>query len=141
MISKKAPHFAEVFPIYEQILGKDLTFVEINEALITGFRDYLSIQTELVNLSELLTSFGHKNELIAAIGYQLEAETYFSGTGGGVEYTDPAELQSAGIEVIFSDFRHPEYPQLWGAFEANLSVLDLLMNVGKASSKILEKAC
>jgi hypothetical protein len=42
-----------------------------------------------------------------------------------------------GIEVIFQDFKHPVYNQLFGDFEPYLSAIDLLFNCGDNSLEIL----
>lgn len=137
---KKAPYFDTVFPIYKDILLEDFSFNETNVALIEAFRYYLAINANLVRLSDLLNSFGQKNALIADIAGQLGATTYLSGAGGGKDYTNPEMLQQSGISVIYSDFQHPEYSQLWGDFVPQLSILDLLMNCGKESREILKNA-
>ena len=47
------------------------------------------------------------------------------------------KYEKHGIEVIFQDYRHPEYEQLFGDFEANMSVIDLILNHGDKSLDIL----
>jgi hypothetical protein len=47
-------------------------------------------------------------------------------------------FKEAGIEVVFQDYRHPVYKQLYGEFESNLSVIDLLFNCGPESRQILK---
>ena len=33
----------------------------------------------------------------------------------------------------------PPYPQLWGAFEPNVSIIDLLLNTGAEAPRFLRK--
>jgi hypothetical protein len=47
------------------------------------------------------------------------------------------QFQEAGIEVRPYEFTPPVYHQLFGGFEANLSILDLILNEGEKSQKIL----
>ncbi|GAX61037.1 WbqC-like family protein [Candidatus Scalindua japonica] len=42
-----------------------------------------------------------------------------------------------GIEVIFQDFKHPVYNQLFATFELYLSTLDLLFNCGENGLEIV----
>jgi hypothetical protein len=50
---------------------------------------------------------------------------------------DMKKYEQAGIEVLFQDYRHPRYDQLFGEFEANMSVIDLIYNHGDESHSIL----
>jgi hypothetical protein len=54
-----------------------------------------------------------------------------------VAYYDPAAFGSAGIELI--PFKKPDwiYPQMWGDFIANLSVLDLMFTCGPKAREII----
>ena len=63
----------------------------------------------------------------------LEGET-------GRSYFDEALFASFGLRVRFHRYRHPEYPQLHGAFVSHLSALDLLLNVGaEAAGRLLRE--
>ena len=42
-----------------------------------------------------------------------------------------------GIEIIFQDFKHPVYNQLYEGFEPGMSAVDLLFNCGDKSLEIL----
>ena len=134
---KKTPHFDEVYEIFKNTIENEDSFLELNIKLIESFKNYLDIGTETVRLSNLLENFGHKNEMIIAIANAINADVYLTGSGGGLEYTDADQLKEAGIGLQISDFKHPEYPQLWGDFEANLSIIDLLFNCGKESRQYL----
>jgi hypothetical protein len=133
----RAAHFDEVYPLYERGLEAGETFVDLNIGLIDAFASYLGIETRRARLSELLPSFGPKTELIVDVCRALDATAYLSGSGGGREYTDEALLKEHGIELRFDEFELTEYPQLWGDFEPNLSVLDLLLNRGLASRNLV----
>ena len=45
----------------------------------------------------------------------------------------------AGVEVIFQEYRHPVYPQLWGDFEPFMSVVDLIYNRGLEALEIIRR--
>jgi hypothetical protein len=129
----RAPHFDEVFPLYAREVEERERFVELTIGLVDAFADYLGIETRRVRLSELLPSFGHKTQLIVDVCGALGADRYLSGSGGGRDYTDEATLAAHGIELAYDEYVYPEHPQLWGDFEPNLSVLDLLFNCGRAA--------
>ena len=134
---RRAPHFEEIFPLYEREVEAGQTFVDLNIGLIDAFAAYLGIETRRVRLSELLDSFGQKTQLIVDVCEALGGTTYLSGTGGGRDYNDEALLREHGIEVRYDEFQPPEYPQLWGDFEPGLSILDLLFNCGPASRELV----
>lgn len=133
----KAQNFDDVFRLYERGLGAGETLVDLNIALVDAFASYLGISTRRVRLSELLPSFGQKTELIVDVCRAVGAHAYLSGSGGGREYTDEAVLAEHGIELRFDDYEYPRYEQLWGEFEPNLSVLDVLFNCGPESRDLV----
>ncbi len=134
---RRAPYFSEIFELYREQVLRHHCFVELNIGLIETFADYLAIPTPRVRLSELLKDFGQKSQLIVDICRAVDAEVYLSGVGGGEEYNDEAYLKQNGITLRYDRFEHPVYPQLWGDFAANLSILDVLFNCGKAAREFL----
>lgn len=137
MSYRRAPFFDEVFALYGAGLTAGTSLVEVNLALIESFAEYIGITSKRVRLSQLLTDFGQRNELIADICGALEATAYLSGTGGGREYADAELLAERGVELRFDEFEPPQYPQLWGAFEPGLSILDALFNCGATGCREL----
>jgi hypothetical protein len=133
----RAPHFEEVYGLYERELEAGQSLVELNVGLIEAFASYLDIATRRVRLSELLPSFGQKTQLIVDVCRAVEADGYLSGTGGGRDYNDEELLARHGIELRYDEFEYPAYPQLWGDFEPNLSVLDVLFNCGQGSRELV----
>jgi len=47
------------------------------------------------------------------------------------------KYDSRGIQVIFQNFKHPVYPQLFDGFEPYMSVVDLIFNCGEKSLQVL----
>ncbi|MDR9418107.1 WbqC family protein [Gracilimonas sp.] len=133
----KAPFYEEVREMIEPIISNATSFVELNISLIEKICEYLEIETKRIRLSNILDEYGEKTQLIIDICEAVNVDTYLSGTGGGKEYNNEDMLNQHGIKLIYSDFKHPEYEQLWGDFESNMSIIDLLMNHGKNSRKIL----
>lgn len=134
---RQAAHFREIHELYSNELERHETLVDLNIGLIDTFTSYLGIETRRVRLSELLPSFGQKTELIIDICRALGAGTYLSGTGGGRDYNDEELLNRHGIDLRYDDFTYPTYPQLGGAFEPGLSILDLLFNCGPGGRELV----
>jgi hypothetical protein len=68
----------------------------------------------------------------------LGCDTYLAGAGGAA-YMNLKLFDDAGIKVIFQAFDLPPYPQRFGDFVADLSIVDFLFNCGGGSfDKIAE---
>jgi hypothetical protein len=137
MSYRKCSYFAEIYPIYAKQLEINTNLVDLNINLINEICIYLKIKTTRLRLSQILSNYGKKTELIIDIAEEIKGDIYLSGTGGGYDYNDEQKLMDKNIKLIYSDFSHPVYNQLWGEFEYNLSILDLLFNCGPESHKIL----
>jgi hypothetical protein len=134
---RKAPSFGDVFPLYQQQLELAASFVELTTGLVDAFASYLGIETQRVRLSELDGVSGAKAELVLEVCLAVGADVYLSGSGGGRDYNDEELLASRGIELRYDEYVYPEHPQLWGPFEPNLSILDMLLNCGPASRELV----
>ena len=55
----------------------------------------------------------------------------------GRDYANINEFENEGVKIIFQDYKHPTYKQLFGKFIPNLSIIDLLFNCGENSAEIL----
>ena len=128
----KAPHFKKYSDIFKS-LYEELE----NEVLISkiNFR-FIQVICELLGCSSNFTWSGDyqlidgKTERLVDLCEKVEATHYISGPAAK-EYIDETVFKSANIELIFKDYSgYPEYPQLYGSFEHNVSVLDLLFNMG-----------
>ncbi len=89
----------------------------------------------MVRSSELEVD-GDRNERLVKICRALGASHYLSGNAAR-SYLDPKEFEENGIRVEFQNYQHPTYPQLHGDFVPYLSALDLLLNCGDGSARIL----
>jgi hypothetical protein len=66
----------------------------------------------------------------------LNGNKYLAGRDGN-KYMNLELFDKEGIEIIFEDFKHPVYNQLFGDFEPYMSTIDLLFNCGDNSLEIL----
>jgi len=133
----KAPHFNEVFPMLEQVLQDTGYLIDTNKAFIRLVYDLLGLKTKLVFLSALPQFAGlRKNELIAAICRHFSADCYLSGIGGKA-YNQPEIFEKQGIKLEYLDYQPITYPQLWGSFIPNLSIVDMLFNCGAEGTRKL----
>lgn len=133
----KAPYFKEVFPMLEQVLQDTGYLIDTNRAFIRLVYDLLGLETKLVFLSAL-PQFAdlRKNELIAAICRHFSADCYLSGNGARA-YNQPGIFEEQGIKLEYMDYQPITYPQLWGSFIPNLSIVDMLFNCGAGGTRKL----
>lgn len=132
----KAPYFRWFWDELKDIYSKDyLLLVEFNLTLLKFFFKKLGIKRE-IQLASTLNVLGDKGDLILNICKALNAETYISGISGK-EYLDLKLFNDAGINVVFQEFHHPIYKQLYEPFIPCMSVIDLLFNHGDKSLDII----
>ena len=132
----KAPFFKEHAGFFGDLYATHYVYLnDVIQKILTYLVHSLDISTRIVRASELGVA-GKKNEYILNLCTHVGADEYLSGPDGR-NYLDLQQWQDGGIDVLFHDYRHPRYPQLYGAFEPNMSVVDLLFNCGKGSKEIL----
>ena len=135
---KKAPFFSKHAEFFEKVYGHEWTYLaELAEELLQFMSKSLRIKTPLVKASTLNVN-GEKEKLLLNICKKLHADEYLSGPDGK-NYLDPQVWRENNIKVFFHEYQHPEYPQLYGKFIPNMSIIDLLFNCGDESLKTLSK--
>lgn len=125
---KKAPYFNQVFPIIESILSfKNRNLALYIENSIYSICDYLDIETEIIISSSLNKNNKLKGkEKIINICKILEATEYYNALGGQKLYSYE-EFKSCGIKLKFLKSDNITYQQLGNEFQADLSIIDVIM--------------
>ncbi len=138
---RKAAAFAEtspwLFALMESVTDEPM-LSRINTRLLIGIAARLGITTPIVHSSEILPrdtlNALDKNARTLAICQAVGATCYLSGPAAKA-YLDEGLLGGLGIEVAWMNYEgYPVYPQLWGDFEPNVSIVDLLLNTGARAS-------
>ncbi len=128
-----APHFADAFSLWQSALAAgDELLSALNLRLIRAINEYLGIRTPLV-LSRDYRLAGAKTERLLQLLRAVGADTYLSGPSAG-SYLDVAMMNSAGIAVEYKSYDYAPYPQAWGEFAGNVTVLDLIANCGRSAA-------
>ena len=110
---------------------------DLTMSLILRIKGQLGITTQVLRSSELNGS-GTKGELLASLCRQLGASTYIS-PPGSKDYLDETDaFEKIGVPVKYYEFKHPEYPQLFGDFMPYMSTVDMLFNCGERSLSLIE---
>lgn len=129
----KAPHYPQMYPIvkhwYEQAGAKN-TISEVNMVFLKGVSDWLGLNTTFLDSKdfELLED---KTQRLVNICKALNATDYYTGSAAK-GYMQEDFFENEKINVHYFDYSgYPEYPQLHGAFEHGVSILDMLFNCGE----------
>ena len=96
----------------------------------------LSIEVEFITASDLGNITDDRDLRLVEIVKRVGGDVYIAGSGGK-DYMDLDVYKKAEIGVEFQEFSHPEYPQLFGKFLSNLSIVDLIFNTGERSIEYL----
>lgn len=128
----RAPHFER----YRQRLaaafeacGQLEWLSAVNRALIETVAAELGLATRISSAADMSLE-GDRTQRLVGLCRALGAGVYVSGPRGR-NYLDVGLFHDAGIAVEFVDYSgYSDYPQLHGAFEPAVSVLDLLFNTG-----------
>ena len=132
----KSPCYDNYISFFENIFSNSWErLVDINVEIIKFLITTLDLKTRLVMASDLELREGPTERLID-ICKTLNGNKYMAGQDGN-KYMNLELFDKEGIEVIFQDFKHPEYNQLFGDFEPYMSAIDLLFNCGDNSLEIL----
>jgi hypothetical protein len=136
----RAPYFRNLAPRIEGIYGaasKEPSLSRINRLFIDAICDVLGIGSRISWSMdyELLDS---KTKRLVGLCRSAGATRYLSGPSAR-HYIEPRIFEEAGIALEYADYEgYPEYPQLWGAFEHRVTVLDLIFNAGPAAPRYMK---
>lgn len=138
---RRAPYYCEVMPLFEKILkcGEE----KVSSYLVRSFEiicGYLNITTDLICSSSLDKDCSLKGkDKILSICKLLKSTEYYNAIGGKELYSFE-EFRSHGIELKFLKPDSIVYQQFSDEFQANLSIIDVMMFNSKEQIKeILEK--
>lgn len=136
---EKTPYFKEYFPmIKEAITFNHELLIGLNLHLIKNIAQILNIKANMVRSSEFPYCGREKNEKLVSMCKFLGADTYLSGSGGKA-YVEEGLFNEAKVEVQWHNYGHPTYKQNFSGFQPNMSIIDLLFNMGPESKDIIQK--
>lgn len=131
----KAPFFREYTEFLDAIYTRrDARLADFTCASTELIARALGIgHTEFVRSSSLPVE-GAKSDRLLSILRHLGATHYISGPSAR-SYMELDKFADAGISVEFMEYAYQPYPQLYGAFEPQVTVLDLLFNTGSSAGR------
>jgi hypothetical protein len=141
----RAPFFGQAESIYLATYsgqGFNASLADMNTRFIMAVSEALDLKTRLVRASELPVH-GSRTELLLALCRHFSATTYYSNAGSAVYLeTSRPRFADVGVEIVYQDWKHPEYQQVGPGFVSHLSCIDAIACLGiDATAAAVNKAC
>lgn len=134
---RRSPFWKMLEEFFEETFSRPWTLLsELNIHVVKKLVTLLGIETPVYVASALGAFPEDPDERLIALTKHLGGDTYLAGSGGR-DYMDLSKYERSGIRVIFQEYHHPTYHQLYGGFEPYMSIIDLLYNHGRESLDIL----
>ena len=131
---EKSDHFNDYRKFFEEVYNANTKWEklhDLNVKTMLYLMEQLDIDTPFYFSSELLKNHPPMKgtQRIVEICKELDAELYLSGISGR-DYLDKTLFEESNIKLGFQKYIPREYKQLYGDFIPNLSIVDLLFNLG-----------
>ncbi|TYL40084.1 hypothetical protein CV102_00440 [Natronococcus pandeyae] len=124
-----AAHYDEFAEFFAETYARSWeSLCELNVHLIQELSERIGLECEFVRASTLDVD-ATKSERIVRLCEAVDADRYFSGEGAR-SYNDHDRFEAADIALEYQSIEHPRYEQRFDDFVPNLSIVDVLMNVG-----------
>lgn len=130
---RKSVHFEEVFGFLQGLYKDSKTLSNFNIDIISNISTKLGINTAFYRSSELKKIKGAKDERLSSICQSIGSENYLSPKGSAIyinEFKQGGVFMENSIKLLYHDYDHPEYHQLYGTFIPFMGIYDLLFNQG-----------
>lgn len=137
---KKAAHFDEHLDFFEKTYHTEWkNLCDLNMKTLLYIMEQVDIDVSIYYTSSLLKDyvFTNKTQKIVDICKELDIDVYLSGISGK-DYLNPQIFKDNKIKLEYQNFVQKEYKQLWGSFIPNLSIIDLLFNLGDEAREIVK---
>ncbi len=133
------PFFDDYFPLIKEAINFDHELlISLNLHLIKMVADKLSIKVHMVRSSEFPYSGKEKNQKLVSMCRFFGADQYLSGSGGKA-YVKENMFAEANIKILWHSYDHPSYRQKFDEFQPNMSIIDLLFNLGPLAKETIMK--
>ena len=136
---EKTPFFKDYFPTLREAISSNHEYlIELNLHLIETLAEILGLKFNMVCSSNFPYLGKEKNQKLVSMCRHMGADTYLSGSGGKA-YVNEAMFTKAEISIQWHSYDHPTYKQRFDGFQPNMSIIDLLFNMGPKTKEIILK--
>lgn len=137
---KRSPHFDKYSSALKKVYEREWALLfDLNFYTLKLVLDWLDIRIPIIKESELNVTADETRRLID-ICKKIGANTYVTGRGlPNKKYLDEKLFEKESIGLVYQNYKSIHYEQHFAdKFIPDLSILDLLFNVGPESSKLLK---
>lgn len=135
---RKSPYFDKYIDwLIEKVYEPDFNNIsDFNTHTIKEICNLLGIKTKIIKMNDLNLPDDPNNKLIE-ICKIFDATEYVSGPSAK-NYLIMDKFNKENIDVIWFDYdNYYEYPQNWGGFYHNVSIIDMIFNCGEDIKKYM----
>lgn len=130
----EAPHFSDAWEIWSLAVEPNCRRLsQLNVHLLKAVCEYLEIRTPIVMSSDYPTQ-GEATTRLLSLLRAVGATSYLSGPSAA-SYLDTSLFVAHNIRLEYKSYDYAPYPQLHGSFAGSVTVLDLIANCGRESSR------
>jgi hypothetical protein len=134
---KRSEYFEIIFSDFKSLLDNNYgNLALMNEAIVKFYCEKFSFKTDFIESSSLGIKTNNEEKIIDICKF-LNGDVYYSGTGAR-KYQNEENFQNNGITLKYSEFKPFSYPQLWGKYQPNVTILDYLMNCGYDWARVVD---
>jgi hypothetical protein len=135
----RAPFLAAAQAIMSDVYAEHpRTIAELDVAALERCCAELDLHPAFTRASDTPVD-GAKTDRVLELLAPRAATRYVTGLGA-LDYLDAPRLAEAGIDVQVMQYARSPYPQLHGAFDPHVSILDTIANLGRGAAAALESA-
>ena len=134
----KARFFGEYSEFFEETYSREWSsLLELDMHIIKGICNFLRLKPNFEFASNLNVG-GNALDHVIKLCKKIGATEYLNGPAGK-SYMTEEDFAKEGIKLVWHEYSHPTYNQLYGEFVPYMSVIDLLFNEGEKSPEIIWK--
>lgn len=156
---KSRLYFDEIYPLVESVVNADVSriaelsvlsvktvceYLEISTDVCSDTSKYLQLEEKLADEANLLVNFPRlrlkhfERKVVRALEIcRIEGANIFINAIGGQSLYSKDEFRANNVDLFFVQTRPYAYSQPASAFYPHLSIIDVLMNCGKAGTQQL----
>lgn len=133
---KKTPYYSEIITLLENFYNKERdTLNSVVCDMLNIILKYLEIDSNIIWASNYEWETNNDDLLVEITDY-FDGDIYISGPNGR-NYIEENKFSDKNIDVLYHEYNHPVYEQVWGEFMEYMTVWDMMFYYGKETKNIL----